>query len=414
MFRDSIIDSGPDIFATNITREEMTRRIDAWYLPQQRVMDERLGREEADDSEHYVADLASMPHGATSENPAFVIEDGQKVEGSEGKGHTEHTEYMANQERDGHMGYHDDSEDGEDTEDHKDAQANESLGADEDMDHLEDPDYLDDLEDMDYTDDMEDTEDTEDTEDVENMDDMDYTDDLLHVNYRDYMATMDTLDNMNEMEGVQEGEDGDLVTAQPVHNTCPLCRAELFPQISKSEVESIQQLRVHVRVWDIAYHFAGIERTFMEDLYRRTCLTFIHDWESMRKAMGEPEVVLGLADHWFYLTQAFRAFQMLFTREDDYRPNPWTVKQKGALRRFCRNLKFRLSDIPVWFGTNPYVEVWLGPDRTMEHEMGLLRDWIQVRIKDQSESYVIRSTRRLMFVVRSERLKWGLRLKLTG
>ncbi|KAL8719945.1 MAG: hypothetical protein Q9225_003122 [Loekoesia sp. 1 TL-2023] len=177
----------------------------------------------------------------------------------------------------------------------------------------------------------------------------------------------------------------------PGNNTCPLCRAQVFPKPAYGD--SVHFLRISVRAWDLAYKHTGIERNYLDDVYRSACLTFIHSWDVMRKAMGEGVERIANVERPRVFSHA-AASLVAATREPEYYSFwRWTNKQRRALRDFGHYMKFREEDVPIWFGTDPrlddvrLIHVWTGPDRTSRRGKGSGRVWVQVRIKDHPDDF---------------------------
>ncbi|KAL9028874.1 MAG: hypothetical protein Q9196_002813 [Gyalolechia fulgens] len=169
----------------------------------------------------------------------------------------------------------------------------------------------------------------------------------------------------------------------PGNNTCPLCRAAVFPKPVHGD--SLQCIRVRIRAWDLAYKYTCIERNALEDDFRFTCIAFGHMWDSARATTGEVDEVTPGYELRRIFHDAASTLVALEQQPQHYFGRQWTDEQRQALEHFGRYMKFREDDVPVWFGTDlnvSMIHVWTGPDWSSRVTRRSRSNWVQVRIKD--------------------------------
>ncbi|KAI4188821.1 MAG: hypothetical protein L6R41_001892 [Letrouitia leprolyta] len=177
----------------------------------------------------------------------------------------------------------------------------------------------------------------------------------------------------------------------PGNNTCPLCRTTVFPKPVHGE--SLHRIRLCIRVWDLAYKYACIQRNHLEDDFRLAGLAYGQMWESTR-VKGDSYVEFGLRlEQRHIFGFAARTLIAINEQREVFFGRQWTNQQRQALETFGRYMKFREADTPVWFSTCESLEdvrmihVWLGPDRRRRLTRRSDSNWIQVRIKDHPNNF---------------------------
>ncbi|KAL9601513.1 MAG: hypothetical protein Q9219_002465 [cf. Caloplaca sp. 3 TL-2023] len=193
----------------------------------------------------------------------------------------------------------------------------------------------------------------------------------------------------SSLDSETSSEDDDRIAYRAMiagKNTCPLCRTELFPKAECGD--STLLLRVRIRAWDLAYKYTGVRRNVIDEEERSSCLAFIHEWDSLHLEKSSISLTQGRR----MLQRAAKSLVEVTTDPKYSAYHSVSEEEKHDLREFGRLMRFRVADMPVWFGSDKSLDdvgvfdVWYGPDDDGDdREGGFRRDYVQVRIKDGTE-----------------------------
>lgn len=144
----------------------------------------------------------------------------------------------------------------------------------------------------------------------------------------------------------------------PGHNTCPLCRAELFAKPVHGE--SIRFLRMNIRLWDCAYEAFEMAPIFIEKLYRHECVNFIRNWERDQRAMGEKEREYSNIERRFVLIHTANTFIAVHDVPVIYydQVQDWSPEIRHELWDIGQKVRHMVDDMPFDFADEIEQHKW--------------------------------------------------------
>ncbi|KAI4120374.1 MAG: hypothetical protein LQ338_007063 [Usnochroma carphineum] len=132
----------------------------------------------------------------------------------------------------------------------------------------------------------------------------------------------------------------------PGHNTCPLCRAEVFARPVLGE--SLRFIRLNIRLWDIVYKLLGMVPHIYEKVYRYECVEFIRTWKKDRRAMGEKQRAESYIEKRWLLINGAASLITARGFPDMYYclVSEWTRAQRHDLWEAGQRVRHHLEELP--------------------------------------------------------------------
>lgn len=142
---------------------------------------------------------------------------------------------------------------------------------------------------------------------------------------------------------------------------CPLCRKLAFDNLLQCHNDTVQLIRVRLRLSDLAYAIFNFDRSHNEDMERNEIKMFLERRYNDNVALGEQEITPSVMEYRRIFTQARR---ILRQQAYDYlRKNRLPAAEQLhviQLATVFENLKLKAAHVPFFFDEHPTVNdhIW--------------------------------------------------------